>query len=55
MRRINKALCLFAGSSCGGFLLLHTWVNLLFYLRRRAGAGQQKSPRNFRAVLEREL
>ncbi|MCI6661816.1 hypothetical protein [Campylobacter sp.] len=45
----------FIGSFCGGFLLSGTWVSLLFYLRRATGTREQKSPRNFRAVLEREL
>ena len=56
MRRINKALCLFIGSFCGGFLLLRTWVSLLFYIHSifggATGAGQAQGSKNRLAILE---
>ncbi|MDY5383518.1 MAG: hypothetical protein SPG65_00130 [Campylobacter sp.] len=52
MRRINKALCLFIGSSCGCFLLSGTRVSLLFYLRHRTGVRQAHESKNRLAILE---
>lgn len=59
MRRINKALCLFllahlteAFYCCalGEFIILYSAQG-----RGATGTREQKSPRNFRAVLEPEL